>query len=377
MLKRIWQWFKNVISKVLTFFGFKASTKSNTNKLNSNTTRKQENEVGLEKIIDGISLEDIEKIRNFFSGAKGWYADDGVLSSLVDLCINSWFDETKPVILVQNTTSKLLLHEEFTRVSQLCDKRNILYIRLSPTRTPGEDKRHWVVFYFSKSSEQNKLLFIDPLYLNQNLKDVKKTLKLFLKKQNYSLHASITQIQRDGYSCGLIASEVTRMIYSNHAKFHAKFKEINSKSVNLGDFLPYAELDQLIVSCDTESNINCGENSNAIDIRVAHNFVVYKTSSISDHFDLNIISSLEQNPLFKILTNEEVDFNEFRKQVKEIRELGEKYDFKEESEMLMKNIGYIRANLVGSENKANVVWVSQNIKILSQAHIENMKVLTV
>ncbi|WP_339048826.1 hypothetical protein [Candidatus Mesenet endosymbiont of Phosphuga atrata] len=399
-LKRIWQWLKNVISKILTFFGFlkpKASTVGNIKKSNSNTTYKQGNEIdlsktkqsinidksdssttckqensttsskvgnGVQEIIDGIDPENIEEFKDFFTSPNnpGWYTSEGILISLFDLLLDSCRHKERPVILVQGANfnpKPLSLSEEFEEISKLYNKRNILYIRLHPTETPGNDERHWIIFYFFRENKQNKLLFVDSLSQGRNSKDIQKILESFLKETKRSLHVSITKIQQDGYSCGLIASEVTRMIYLSHVNIGT----IDGNFINLGDFLPSCELNQLITSCEKKGKINYGGTEyslNASDFRAAHNSVALKFGLAGNLLASN---SQKQISLHQILNGEKINYNEARKLVK-------KHGLKKESTALVEKIKEIRVVFIGKAD--DVEEFSQGIKALSQAHVENI-----
>ncbi|GHM58775.1 MAG: hypothetical protein sL5_02990 [Candidatus Mesenet longicola] len=399
-LKRIWQWLKNAISKVLAFFGFsksKTSTVGNIKKSNSNTKYKQGNEIALSKtkqsinidksnsgtickqesstvlnkvengvqnIIDGIDPENIEEFKDFFTSSQnlGWYTSEGILISLFDLLLDSCCHKEKPVILVQGANFNLKppsLSEEFKEISKLYNKRNILYIRLRPTKTPGKDQRHWIIFYFFRENKQNKLLFVDSLSQGRNSKDIHKILEPFLKEKKRSLHVSTTKIQQDCYSCGLIASEVARMIYLNHVNIET----IDGNSVDLGDFLPNSELNQLITSCEKKGKINYRGTEyslNASDFRAAHNSVALKFGLAGNLLASN---SPKQISLHQILNGEKINYNEARKLVK-------KHGFKKESTALVEKIKEIRMVFIG--NADDVEEFSQGIKALSQAHVENI-----
>ncbi|WP_339045608.1 hypothetical protein [Candidatus Mesenet endosymbiont of Agriotes lineatus] len=101
-LKRIWQWLKNAISKVLAFFRSKVSTKNNISKSSNNTVHKQGNSIkeGIQNIIDGINPESTEEFKNFFTSPKTQVAR-GIWILLFDLLLDFYYNKKRPMIFVQ------------------------------------------------------------------------------------------------------------------------------------------------------------------------------------------------------------------------------------------------------------------------------------
>lgn len=173
------------------------------------------------------NASEITTIGELFAGTanqKGYYDGTGILSSLFDLYLhNDKNNENKPIIKIQginqcidqNTTFIKDLQEISQSIGQ--NKRDVIYIRKRPVEF-GQHENHWVVFYFFVDKDKKKnLLFTD----TQNPDTGKnstfgKNIKSFFDQQDCNLYVSNTKVQKDDNSCGLIASEITRMLYNNH-----------------------------------------------------------------------------------------------------------------------------------------------------------------
>jgi hypothetical protein len=136
-----------------------------------------------------------------------------------------------------------------------CDK-SIIYIHNS-----GD---HFTVFYFFQ--KEKKILFV-----NSKNPGIKPS----LENKDYTWHVSNTEIQTDRYSCGPIASEIARMLYSNYqvVERHLSVQDSKHNLVDLYDFLPKEELDQLRKSFSEEITIDYGEGKimlKGADYRTAH-----------------------------------------------------------------------------------------------------------
>ncbi|WP_250295881.1 TomO hydrophobic C-terminal domain-containing protein [Wolbachia endosymbiont of Oedothorax gibbosus] len=189
-----------------------------------------------------------------------------------DINNNCWFDQSqvgkslhpllgkspnKPRILISDTINfSDALKDLKGMVSRDCCNKSTICIHNSGS--------HFTVFYHFQ--KEKKILFIDPMGA---------TGKPDLKNEGYTLYVSNTKIQRDGYSCGPIASEIARMLYSNYEAVESHLSKLGSNrdSVSLDDFLPREELDQLRKSFSEEITIDYGENKirlKGADYRTAH-----------------------------------------------------------------------------------------------------------
>ncbi|MDR2548322.1 MAG: hypothetical protein LBC34_02365 [Rickettsiales bacterium] len=230
---------------------------------------------------------EIKAIGEWFAGTenhKGYYDGTGIHSSLFDLYLhNGGNNENKPIIKIQDINQGIGQDTTFTKdlreISQSIDrnKRDVIYIR----RRPAESKQpenHWVVFYFfaDKNGKKN-LLFIDTQNTNIGQQSkFQKDIESFKTEQNSNLYVSSTKVQKDDNSCGLIASEITRVLYNNHesvkenlSKYPAQDREkVELSSLPLGN-----EFQRLKNACTIKGNVNYDgkdEKFHAADIRAAH-----------------------------------------------------------------------------------------------------------
>lgn len=125
--------------------------------------------------------------------------------------------------------------------------------------------------------EKKNLLFID----TQNPDTGKgstfgKNIKSFSEQQECNLYVSSTSVQKDDNSCGLIASEITRVLYNNHESVKenlSKYPAQDREKVELSSLLSGNEFAKLIDSYAKEGFVNYSgrdEKFHAADIRVAH-----------------------------------------------------------------------------------------------------------
>jgi hypothetical protein len=120
-------------------------------------------------------------------------------------------------------------------------------------------------------------LFIDTQNTNIGQQSkFQKDIESFKTEQNSNLYVSSTSVQKDDNSCGLIASEITRVLYNNHesvkenlSKYPAQDREkVELSSLPLGN-----EFQRLKSACTTKGNVNYDgkdEKFHVADIRAAH-----------------------------------------------------------------------------------------------------------
>lgn len=233
------------------------------------------------------NASEIKAIKEWFAGTenqKGYYDGTGILSSLFDLYLhNGGNSENKPIIKIQDINQGIGQGTSFTgdlqEISQSIgqNKRDVIYIRRRPAEL-GQRENHWVVFYFfaDKNGKKN-LLFIDTQNPNIGQQSTfGKNIKSFSEQQDCNLYVLSTSVQKDDNSCGLIASEITRMLYNNHESVKenlSKCQVQDREKVELSSLLSGNEFAKLKSACTIKGNVNYGgkdEKFHAADIRVAH-----------------------------------------------------------------------------------------------------------
>lgn len=214
----------------------------------------------LQSIINKIDLSGIKEHCGRFNATNNWYDQVMIANSLYDLVGESLCTDDKPAIIFHCGST---LINELEDILKFCSNRNVIYIA-------HINGNHYVTFYLSQ--KQRKILLIDPLCTSKNVGNL--GIEPFLESKDYTLYASTTQIQHDGYSCGPIASEVARMLYSNHKAVEDYLsQEKRSNLVDLNSFLPKKKLDQLCSSFAKKGTINYGRGSKSLygaDYRAAH-----------------------------------------------------------------------------------------------------------
>ncbi|BAO99916.1 TomO hydrophobic C-terminal domain-containing protein [Wolbachia endosymbiont of Cimex lectularius] len=213
---------------------------------------------------------EIKAIGEWFAGTanqKGHYDGTGILSSLFDLYLhNGGNNENKPIIKIQGINQG---------INQ--NKRDVIYIRRRPAEL-GQRENHWVVFYFfaDKNGKKN-LLFIDTQNTNIGQQSTfGKNIKSFFDQQDCNLYVSNTKVQKDDNSCGLIASEITRMLYNNHESVKenlSKCQVQDREKIELSSLPLGNEFQRLKSACTTKGNVNYDgkdEKFHAADIRAVH-----------------------------------------------------------------------------------------------------------
>ncbi|WP_250295699.1 TomO hydrophobic C-terminal domain-containing protein [Wolbachia endosymbiont of Oedothorax gibbosus] len=209
-------------------------------------------------LLQSASEDSIRKTcRTFYSGLEShWYDQTQFYGSLYPLLGEK--SPNKPIMLISDTPD---LSDELKKMNEkmksygCCDK-SIIYIRNSGC--------HFTVLYLFQ--KEKKILFINPMGA---------TGKPDLKNEGYTLRVSNTEIQKDGYSCGPIASEIARMLYSNHevVENYLSNPVSNCDPVSLDGFLPREELNQLRKSFSEEITIDYSKSQvklKGADYRTAH-----------------------------------------------------------------------------------------------------------
>jgi hypothetical protein len=103
-----------------------------------------------------------------------------------------------------------------------------------------------------------------------------KNIKSSSEQQVCNLYVSSTEVQKDDNSCGLIASEITRMLYNNHRSVKENLPKCPTQDggkVELNNLLSGNEFTKLIDSYAKEGFVNYSgkdEKFHAADIRAAH-----------------------------------------------------------------------------------------------------------
>ncbi|MGL9688310.1 MAG: hypothetical protein ACR5K6_00725 [Wolbachia sp.] len=224
---------------------------------------------------------EIKAIGEWFAGTanqKGYYDGTGILSSLFDLYLHNG-GNNKPIIKIQGINQNTTFIEDLQEISQSIDqnKRDVIYIRRRPAEL-GQRENHWVVFYFfaDKNGKKN-LLFIDTQNTNIGQQSTfGKNIKSFFDQQDCNLYVSNTKVQKDNNSCGLIASEITRMLYNNHESVKenlSKCQVQDREKVELSSLPLGNEFQRLKSACTTKGNVNYDgkdEKFHAADIRAVH-----------------------------------------------------------------------------------------------------------
>ncbi|WP_425386620.1 TomO hydrophobic C-terminal domain-containing protein [Wolbachia endosymbiont (group A) of Barypeithes pellucidus] len=235
----------------------------------------------VQSIIGKVDSNKIAKISEFFSGRdgkEGWYDNIGIRFSLFDLCSendDSGNSRNKPIVKVQDEGSAF--SNELKEMFELISKKNrdVLYIRRRPVEQ-GQHENHWVVFYFFVDQNKKNILFVDaqnPAIGEKN--SFRDCINDFLTQQDCNLYVSNTQFQKDDYSCGLIASEIARMLWNDHEgvkKVLSQYTPINREKVELASLMGN-KFEQLTNLCSTKGSINYGKINkefNAASIRTAH-----------------------------------------------------------------------------------------------------------
>ncbi|MDR0288664.1 MAG: hypothetical protein LBH78_01225 [Rickettsiales bacterium] len=226
---------------------------------------------------------EIKTIGEWFAGTanqKGYYEDIGILSSLFDLHLhNDGNNENKPIIKIQGISQDTTFTKDLLEISQSIDrnKRDVIYIRRRPVEL-GQRENHWVVFYFfaDKNGKKN-LLFIDTQNTNIGQQSTfGENIKSFFDQQDCNLYVSSTEVQKDDNSCGLIASEITRVLYNNHESVKENLSKCSAQDrekVELSSLLPGNEFTKLIDSYAKEGFVSYSgkdEKFCAANIRAAH-----------------------------------------------------------------------------------------------------------
>ncbi|MDG7055578.1 MAG: hypothetical protein LJD31_03505 [Wolbachia endosymbiont of Menacanthus eurysternus] len=226
---------------------------------------------------------EITAIKEWFAGTenqKGYYDYTGLFSSLFDLYLhNDESNENRPIIKIQGIGRDTPFTEDLREISQSIDqnKRDVIYIRRRPVEL-GQRENHWVVFYFfADKNEKKNLLFIDTQNPNIGQQNkFQKDIESFKTEQNFNVYILDISIQKDDNSCGLVASEITRILYDNHRLVKenlSRYIAQNREKVIL-DALPLGdEFQRLKSACTTKGNVNYDgkdEKFHAADIRVAH-----------------------------------------------------------------------------------------------------------
>ncbi|MDR1139258.1 MAG: hypothetical protein LBJ80_05235 [Rickettsiales bacterium] len=228
---------------------------------------------------------EIKAIGELFAGTanqKGYYEGIGIFSSLFDLH-NDGNNENKPIIKIQDINQGIGQDTTFTKdlreISQSIDqnKRDVIYIRRRPVEL-RQRENHWVVFYFfaDKNGKKN-LLFIDTQNTNIGQQSkFQKDIESFKTEQNFNVCVLDISIQKDNNSCGLIASEITRVLYNNHESVKENLSKCPTQDggkVELSSLLSGNEFTKLIDSYAKEGFVDYSEKDekfHAADIRVAH-----------------------------------------------------------------------------------------------------------
>ncbi|MFP3020588.1 hypothetical protein NMD99_05550 [Wolbachia endosymbiont of Listronotus oregonensis] len=235
----------------------------------------------VQSIIGKVDSNKIAEISEFFSGRdgkEGWYDNIGIRFSLFDLCSendDSGNSRNKPIVKVQDEGSAF--SNELKEMFELISKKNrdVLYIRRRPVEQ-GQHENHWVVFYFFVDQNKKNILFVDaqnPAIGEKN--SFRDCINDFLTQQDCNLYVSNTQFQKDDYSCGLIASEIARMLWNDHEgvkKVLSQYTPINREKVELASLMGN-KFEQLTNLCSTKGSINYGKINkefNAASIRTAH-----------------------------------------------------------------------------------------------------------
>lgn len=235
----------------------------------------------VQSIIDTVDSNKITEISECFSGRdgkEGWYDNIGIRLSLFDLCSkndDSGNSRNKPIVKVQDQDSAF--SNELKEMFELISKENgdVLYIRRRPVEQ-GQHENHWVVFYFFVDQNKKNILFVDaqnPAIGEEN--SFRGCINDFLTQQDCNLYVSNTQFQKDDYSCGLIASEIARMLWNDHEgvkKVLSQYIPINREKVELASLMGN-KFEQLTNLCSTKGSINYGEINkefNVASIRTAH-----------------------------------------------------------------------------------------------------------
>nr|WP_253308993.1 hypothetical protein [Rickettsia endosymbiont of Ceutorhynchus assimilis] len=235
----------------------------------------------VQSIIGKVDSNKIAQISEFFSGRdgkEGWYDNIGIHFSLFDLCSendDSGNSRNKPIVKVQDEDSAFSneLKEMFELISK--ENRDVLYIRRRPVEQ-GQHENRWVVFYFFVDQNKKNILFVDaqnPAIGEKN--SFRDCINDFLTQQDCNLYVSNTQFQKDDYSCGLIASEIARMLWNDHEgvkKVLSQYTPINREKVELASLMGN-KFEQLTNLCSTKGSINYGKINkefNAASIRTAH-----------------------------------------------------------------------------------------------------------
>lgn len=233
----------------------------------------------VQSIVSKVDSNEIAGISQCFSerdGKEGWYDNIGIRFSLFDLRFDNYGNsKNKPIIKIQDEYSTFSneLKEMFELISN--KNRDVLYVRRRPVEQ-GQQENHWVVFYFFMNHNQKNILFVDTQNPSIGRKNnFRNNIDEFLTKQDCNLYISSTKIQNDDYSCGPIASEITRMLWNNHKKVKevlSKYSVENREEVVL-DLLMDNHFEQLSNSFSTKKSINYGnitKEFNAASIRTAH-----------------------------------------------------------------------------------------------------------
>ncbi|MDR3131819.1 MAG: hypothetical protein LBU02_01850 [Rickettsiales bacterium] len=229
----------------------------------------------------------IKAIGEWFAGTanqKGHYEGIGIFSSLFDLYLhNGGNNENKPIIKIQDINQGINQNTTFIgdlqEISQSIDqnKRDVIYIRRRPVEL-RQRENHWVIFYFfvDKGKKKN-LLFIDTQNTNIGQQSkFQKDIESFKTEQNFNVCVLDISIQKDDNSCGLIASEITRMLYNNHESVKenlSKCQVQDREKVELSSLPLGNEFQRLKSAYATKGNVNYDgkdEKFHAADIRAAH-----------------------------------------------------------------------------------------------------------
>lgn len=149
---------------------------SATNPTNVENHEKKElinNKVDICSIIKETDSDHTQTLKDFFTqDDSNCYSPSGILLSLFDLIVHSYHSSVSPLILVQGVNTNYSLSDEFTKVSELHDNRDIIYIKLY-------EEMHWLIFYFFKNNEQKKLVLIDSLKREDDFESLQGKLENF------------------------------------------------------------------------------------------------------------------------------------------------------------------------------------------------------